>query len=247
MIITIDGPVASGKSSIAALISQKLGCEHLNSGFLYRGIAYVLLNKSGYTLNSLSNIKGIKNSDIDALLSNHNFIYYYKNGMPGVIYDNVDITQFLKSDEIDQAASIVSANPYVRLRLLDFQREYAKNKSVVIDGRDAGSVVFPNADFKIYLTASPEVRAHRWLQHANSLAGSSFDSAPGYAEASTDGQDDRTSNFTLQEALREVNMRDQRDMTRNIAPLVIPDGAIVIDNSNLDLNQTLDKILGILS
>lgn len=218
MIITIDGPSASGKSSIARLLASKLGIVHLNSGLLFRAVAYILMRDLGYTK---SNLMHAKKDDIERIFS-HNFEYVSDNGKGEVIYNGKNLTAFLKTEEIDQGSSIVSTVAYVRDKLLNFQKEFAKQvDSIVIDGRDVGSVVFPDADFKIYLTASPETRVQRWRQD----------------------QFQKGFKYTEQEALQEINTRDHRDQNRAIAPLIIPKDAIVIDNSDLTLQETLDEIL----
>lgn len=217
MIITIDGPSASGKSYTARLLAQKLGLKHLNSGLLFRALAYILVTYFDY---SPENLVYVRREDIDKILSN-NFEYLSENGFGKVIYNQRDLTPFLKSQKIDQAASILSTVPYVREVLLNYQRHYALENSIVVDGRDAGSVVFPNAQVKIFLTASPEIRAQRW--HDDMLQ--------------------KGKKYTFEHSLKEITTRDERDKMRSNAPLVIPEGAIVIDNSNLDVNQTLDKIM----
>ncbi|OGB83025.1 cytidylate kinase [candidate division TM6 bacterium RIFCSPHIGHO2_12_FULL_32_22] len=217
MIITIDGPSASGKSSLAKLIAQKLGLIHLNSGLLFRAVAYILITYFGYSEETLIYVT---KKDIDKIFS-HDFEYVSDNGKGRIIYDNRDLTPFLKSKQIDQGASLVSTVPYVRETLLQFQRDFAKTNFLVADGRDLGSVVFPNANFKIYLTASSEVRAERWRQ----------------------AQLEKGKKYTQEQALEEITVRDNRDQARSIAPLVIPKDAIVIDNSNMSLEETAAHIM----
>lgn len=218
MIITIDGPCASGKSSIANLLAQKLGIFHLNSGLLFRGLAHILLTDFDYSQEQLAHPK---QQNIMAITQDPSFGYSFRNGTALLCYKDCDLTPFLKTPRIDQAASLLSTSSIVREELLQFQRTYAKTHSVVVDGRDAGSIVFPHADIKFYLTASPEIRAERWrLAHL------------------TKGKQ-----FTPEQALQEINERDKRDTERAIAPLIIAPGAIVIDNSNMDINQTLDALL----
>lgn len=222
MIITIDGPSASGKSTLASMIAQKLGLFHLNSGLLFRGMAYILMTYFDYTLEDLANPKY---EDIDAVLSGNEFEYIYKNGKGFLIYRNCDLTPFLKSPKVDQAASILSMNPFVREHLLQFQRRYALTHQVVVDGRDTGTIVFPNANLKIFLTATPEVRAERWRQ-ANLAKGKKY---------------------TFEESLKEINDRDKRDEMRKIAPLKPAEDAFIIDNSTMSLEQTFDAFMKIFS
>jgi len=208
MIITIDGPSASGKSSLARAIAKELNLFYLNSGLLFRAVAYVKLN--------------YKIDDIKMILSN---LTYCFDGINETInYNGENITKFLKTPEIDNAASQLSTNQDIRNALLHFQYELAKENSLVTDGRDCGSVIFPNADVKIYLTASLKVRAMRW-QHDMQSKGKQF---------------------SLQEAQEKISERDQRDKNRIISALKIPKDAVVIDNSDLSQKETFEKVLEII-
>lgn len=211
MIITIDGPTASGKSSLAHYIAQRLGLFHLNSGLLFRALAYCLMTYEDYTVEKIMHPQ-----DEDILHVLQDIRYDFIHQKARVTYKECDITPFLKSPLMDQMASLLSTHLFVREQLLHFQRAYAKNHSVVVDGRDAGSIVFPEASCKIFLTASPAARAERWLA-ANRARG-------------------RT--YTHERALDEIKTRDERDATRTVAPLVIPHDAIVIDNTGLDIEET---------
>lgn len=222
MVITIDGPTASGKSSLAHLIAQKLGLSHLNSGLLFRGLAYILLTYYDYSLEQLQHPLA---SDIDTVFDRHELEYIVKNNKVMLIYKQCDLTPFLKSQSMDQAASLVSMDVCVREKILTFQRSYAQRHAIVVDGRDAGSVVFPYADLKIFLTAAPEVRAERWRG----------------------GNLQKGKKYTIEQALHEVMTRDQRDATRLVAPLVIPHDATVIDNSAMDMQQTFEQFMHIFS
>lgn len=218
MIITIDGPTASGKSTTAQLLAHKLGFSYLNSGFLYRAFAFILMHEKGYTLKNLNTL-----TDDDIRAIHIDLLSYTRDirGNPCIQYNGQDITRHLKSSpDIDQASSIISAYPLVRKLLLDVQREIGKKQDLVIDGRDAGSVVFPNAEFKFYLTAALETRALRWM-HDQMLRGKSM---------------------SLQEAIRQLQIRDERDMTRSVAPLEIPRGAMVIDNGDYTLQETVELV-----
>lgn len=222
MIITIDGPTESGKSTTAQQLAQKLGFYYLNSGLLYRAFAYVLLEK-GYTLATLSNISS---SDIQSFLNPNRLTYEVDSANnPIVKFDNNDITPLLKGTAvIDQASSIVSTHADVRQALFSFQRDLATKHNLVIDGRDTGSVVFPHAEYKFYLTADINVRAQRWIidQQARGRA------------------------VTLQEARQQLEIRDKRDTERAIAPLKVPEGAIIVDNSLWTLEETVSQLLKII-
>ncbi len=219
MIITIDGPTGSGKSTTAQLLAQKLGIFYLNSGFLYRALAYLLMHEKNYTLESLYNVA---ESDLRTFLDPHRLIYSCDSkGNPHVEFDGADITSHLKGEiEIDQASSIVSANHTVRAILLGVQRDIAVKHDLITDGRDTGTVVFPDADFKFYLTAPLEIRAKRWMhdQHA------------------------RGNSINFEQACKQLAIRDERDMTRDIAPLVVPQDAVIVDNGLYSLDQTVEML-----
>jgi len=219
MIITIDGPTASGKSTVAALIAKKLGFYHLNTGFLYRSLAYLLVNARGYSENALENVQ---EEDIRECVRSDFFSYSYDVQKDVCIsYQGNDITRFLKDSSVDQYVAIISSQKFVREAMVEQQRALAKKYNLVIDGRDVGSLVFPQAHFKFYLTASLSVRAARW-QKDQSIRGNIF---------------------TLEEAQERVHDRDIKDMSRKISPLAIPEGGIEIDNSQLTLDETVYKFL----
>jgi len=215
MIITIDGPTASGKSTTAQMLSRKLGFFYLNSGFLYRALAYILMNNSGYTVKT---IHAVTEQDIHTIALDSLMYSIDDLENPHIYYCDKEITKYLKANaDIDQASSILSANGEIRKVLLEVQRAIGKKQDLVIDGRDSGSVVFPYADFKFYLTAPLETRARRWM-HDQSLRGKSI---------------------SLKDALQQLRVRDERDMSRAIAPLRVPEGAIIIDNEAYTLEETV--------
>lgn len=198
MIITIDGPSASGKSTIAQLLAQHNTMYYINSGYLYRAYAYVM-NTEPLTTHEqfLAHIK-----------------YEYINS-PRVFWHSVDITHFLKTPEIDRLSSQISGIQEVRPLITSLQRKLARHHDIVIDGRDCGTVVFPNAEVKFFLTASVEVRARRW-QHMQLRHGHLI---------------------TLEEAIRLIAERDIRDSTRHIAPLTQPVDAILVDSTHLSIEE----------
>jgi cytidylate kinase len=218
MIITIDGPSASGKSTVARVLARKLNFYYIYSGLLFRAIAYVLMKEYGYTVAMMANPDEMM---VKKILDPKKLIYRYEQGNEKIIYNGHDITALLKTPEMDQAASILSTHPLVREELLQLQRIIANEHDVIIDGRDAGSLVFPYADKKFYLTASLQERARRWQQ----------------------ALEKRGTMMTLQTAHQELHVRDTRDMNRQIAPLIIPAGAVMIDNSDLTLQETLHVML----
>ena len=223
MIITIDGPTASGKSTVGRMLAKKLGYYYLYSGLLFRAVAYVLLNEYGYTKEQFEQPSI---DDIDAVIDPQRFVYRYddKEG-ERIFFDGRDITTFLKERHIDQPASIISLNNIVRKKILQLQRTLAQSVNVVVDGRDSGSVVFPHADYKFYITATEKERAQRWQKQQSQY-----------------GND-----VSFEAAVSFIKERDQRDMKRKHSPLIIPKGAHVIDNTDMTSRETLDAILRIVT
>lgn len=219
MIITIDGPTASGKSTAARMLAQKLGLCHLNSGFLFRAIAYQLFKDTSMTPEMVA---GMSVDRLQEYLAPERFAYRYtaEHGAQ-VVIDGVDVTAALKTPDIDTQTSLISSFPHVRVVVLRFQREMAEHCDMIVDGRDTGSVVFPDATIKFYITASLAERATRW-----------------YLDQKRKGIE-----ITLEQAKQLVADRDMRDTTREDAPLIIPEGAFVIDNSGYGASETLDMML----
>ncbi len=200
MIITIDGPVASGKSTVARLLAKKLGYQYLNTGLMFRAVAYLL-----YTKNRSLNLTEL--------------VYTY-NPQDGaqILYKDSNITPLLKTPEMDQLSSQVATQPEVRTALLTYQRQLAEKNNVVAEGRDTGTIVFPNADYKFFITASPEIRAKRWR---------------GY-------QHKQGKEYSLKESINIIKERDQRDSAREVAPLIVPEDAHTIDTSAMSIEQAVD-------
>jgi cytidylate kinase len=222
MIITIDGPTASGKSTLGRMLAKKLGYYYLYSGLMFRALAYVLKHTYGYTNVQFEHPRI---DEVEQILDPSRFIYTYdEQRKERICFDEVNITPHLKAGGIDQLASIVSRNSAVREKLMQLQRSIAAANDLIVDGRDSGSVVFPYADYKFYVTASEDERAKRWLK----LQGT-YDT-------------DRS----LEGARAFINERDQRDIKRQIAPLTIPEGAHVIDNSDQTPQETLAAMLAIM-
>ncbi len=210
IIITIDGPAGAGKSTTAKKIAQELNINFLDTGALYRAIGLILAKsevRPEFLYEALNDI----NININK---------------SGVYVNDFDVTKEIRTPEVDELASKYSALSEVRNALLNIQREQAKKASLIAEGRDLGSVVFPDADFKFYLTASPESRAQRR-----------------YNERIQRGE---TANYD--EILQAIKSRDEHDLHREISPLKIPDNAIFIDNSNMSeqevINFIIDKVRG---
>lgn len=219
MIITIDGPVASGKSTVAQLLAKKLGFYYLYTGFLYRGIAYVLATHYGYDEVSLTHLKP---EDVDTIVHKQRFEYCYNEKGPQVFFEGTDITRYLKSKDVDNWSSLISAMPFVRHAVFEYQVRIGKKYDVVAEGRDMATVVFPQAEYKFFLTASDDVRAKRWQQM----------------------QAKRGENYSYEESLATIRERDQRDAGRAHSPLMQAQDATLIDNSSMDIDQTVQAIEG---
>lgn len=213
--IAIDGPSGSGKSTISKIIAKKMEFINVDTGALYRTIAYFFLeNKINYKEKS-EVLKNLNN--ISVSLKNENF-------SQTIFLNGVDVTQKIRTNEISMMSSEISVIPEVRQFLLKLQRDIAKENNVVIDGRDIGTVVLPNADVKIFLTADPKVRAKRR-----------------YNQLISKGQ-----STTFDEILELINKRDYNDIHRKISPLKKADDAILVDNSNLNQKNTVDKLMEII-
>ena len=254
MIITIDGPSASGKSSLAQKLAQALKYIHINSGFLYRAAAVLYLRQttaslgsagsSPHNLGTLSSPQDVSKGGaviaIDFLqtITKLKYIYNPVTNRAQVYYLDEDLTPALKTPQASQMASILSANPAVREIINQLQRDLITSNpqyGYIADGRDCGSVVFPRADLKIFLTASLQVRAERVCHDLQRLA------QQNHAASKS------VESLTLAECLAELAERDQRDQNRVVAPLIVPAGAIVIDSSDLALAQVVQKILALIT
>ncbi len=212
MIITFDGPSASGKSTLAKSSAKKLGFYYLNSGMLYRGLAYCLLNRLKVKQEALDTFQ-----EFLPCLIRLRYFYDIKTGCMTIFLDDEDITLYLKVAAIDKAASALGNNKQARIAIMNFEYAIVKQyDNFSVDGRDCGSLVFPQAEFKFYVTADLLVRAKRWQLD----------------------QEKQGNTVALEQAAIILEQRDKNDSEREYAPLIIPDGAIIIDNSNLTLEQT---------
>ncbi len=215
MIITIDGPVASGKSTIARLLANKLGYFYLNTGSIYRAIAYVALHEK-------KDLEGVISHDIECAVKDVSYNFF--DGKERVYYQKNDISNQLDSPGVSDAASRISALPFVREHANQLQRTLAKNKDCIIDGRDSGSVVFADAEHKFFIDASDEVRAKRWQQK----------------------QASKGINLTMGQSSSQIHQRDYRDRHRQIAPLKMPQGAVLIQNNGDEPMMVVDSMLQML-
>lgn len=214
--VAIDGPVGAGKSTIAKLIAKKMNIIYVDTGAMYRTVGLYAVRKGIATTDAESLRKLINEIDIDVEI---------KDGEQLIYLNKENVTGFIRTPEISMAASNVSAVPEVRTKLVDIQRKLADAKSVIMDGRDIGTVVLPNADTKIYLDASPEARAKRR-----------------YDELIAKNQ-----NVTFEEVYNDLVERDKNDSTREASPLKKADDAIVLDTTNLTLEQVVDEAIKIIT
>ena len=213
--IAIDGPSGSGKSSVAKAGSAKLGIVYVDTGALYRSIGYYVKTKGADPKNS---------SEVEPLLKEIDLDVKYENGTQRVILNGEDLGDKIRQPEISMYASAVSAIPAVRSFLLETQKSIAEKNSVIMDGRDIGTVILPNADIKIFMTASIESRAMRRFKELT--------------EKGTD--------VNYEDVLREMIERDKNDSSRAIAPAVPADDAIMFDNSGYTLEQSTEFVINLI-
>ena len=213
--IAIDGPAGAGKSTIAKRLSKELGYYYVDTGAIYRTVAY-FLDLWGVSPKDVDNV----NRYIDELTIG---IEYDEEGLQHMIMNGMDVTGEIRTQDISQKASLVSAHPCVREMLLDMQQDVAKQHNVIMDGRDIGTVVLPKANVKIFLTADPEVRAKRR-----------------YDELVAKGQ-----KANLDTILKEIKQRDYQDTHREIAPLKMARDSVKVDTSNMDIDQVVAEIKAI--
>jgi CMP/dCMP kinase len=215
MIIAIDGPSGAGKSTLGKMLAKKLGLLYLDTGAMYRAAA----------LSALENdVELTDGPAVAAVAENARIELVGEPEKLRVLVDGRDVSAEIRTLEVAQAASIVSTISEVRRIMVTHQREIGNRdpRGCVLEGRDIGSVVFPNADYKFFLTAKPEARAHRRFAE---------DVAKGVTS-------------TFEQTLAEINERDARDVSRSDSPLTIAPDAIVIDTSDLDLTEVFEQMLG---
>ena len=212
--IAIDGPAGAGKSTIARRVAKELSFIYVDTGAMYRAMALYLLRREV----NKDDTEQIGNICQDAEIS-----IEYQNGERIVLLNDENVNSYLRTEEVGNMASVSSAVPRVREKLLSLQRKLAGDMSVVMDGRDIGTTILPDADVKIYLTASSLTRAKRR-----------------YLELQEKG-----TVCNLDEIQKDIEERDQRDMNREISPLRQAEDAVLVDSSDLTIQQVVDRILKI--
>ena len=210
--VAIDGPAGAGKSTIAKLVAKEKGFIYVDTGAMYRGLAIHFLNQGIQADETEKVIKACQDAEVTIR---------YENGIQQVYLTGANITSRLRDEEVGNMASMTSAIPEVRAKLLELQQNLARTQNVIMDGRDIGTCVLPNADVKIFLTASVETRAKRR-----------------YDELMAKGV-----SCNLNEIESDIRERDYRDMTREIAPLKQAEDAVKVDSSYMTIPEVVDKIV----
>lgn len=214
--IAIDGPAGAGKSSISKIIAKKLGFIYIDTGAMYRALTYQAL-KNNLNLNDEIALVNL------LLKTKITFIIDKKTEKQKVLCNEIDVTEQIRMPEVNQKVSLVATKEKVREVMVTRQKDLAKSNNVVMDGRDIGTVVLPNAQFKIFLTASLDERVKR---RALELESKGF-------------------NVNREKLATEISLRDEMDKNRPVSPLKVAEDAIIIDTSNLNIEEVTNKILNL--
>ena len=214
--IAIDGPGGAGKSTVARAVAKQLGFIYVDTGAIYRAIGLKFVRTG----------KSITNENIISVLPGTELSLTHIDGEQHIIIDGEDVSSLIRTQEISSAASKVSAVPEVRAFLLDLQRDIARKNNVIMDGRDVGTVILPNAEVKIFLTANVEIRARR--RHRELMA------------KGLETPD------TFERVLKEVAERDKADSERATAPLKPAEDAVLVDTSDMDFEQSVQTVINII-
>ena len=210
--VAIDGPAGAGKSTIAKLVAKEKGYIYVDTGAMYRGLAIHFLDKGIQPQETEKVIEACKDAEVTIA---------YEDAVQHVYLNGKDISSRLRNEEEGNMASVTSAIPEVRKKLLELQQNLAKTQNVIMDGRDIGTCVLPHADVKVYLTASVETRAKRR-----------------YQDLQEKGED-----CNLEEIAHDIEERDRRDMTREIAPLKQAEDAVLVDSSDMTIAEVVKTIV----
>ena len=212
LIVTIDGPAASGKSTAARLLARKLGVSFLDTGAMYRAVTLAAM-KAGVDLNNQEELLGV--------LQQHQFRFSIRAGRMRISIDAVDVTEMIRNPQVTAHARYIAAAPKVREKLVEMQRQFAEDRrKIVTEGRDQGTVAFSDAHVKFFLIADPAERARRRL-----------------AEFETKGNDE-----SLKQTQKAIEERDKNDQNRAVGPLKPAEDAIVVDTTNLSIDEVVEKL-----
>ena len=209
--VAIDGPAGAGKSTIAKLVAKEKGYIYVDTGAMYRALAIHFLEKKVSAEETDQVVAACKDAEVTIV---------YEEGVQQVYLNGKNVTGQLRTEEVGNMASKTSAIPEVRAKLLELQRGLARSSAVIMDGRDIGTNILPDADVKIYLTASVETRAKRRFDELT----------------------ERGELCDLEEIKKDIRERDTRDMNREIAPLKQAEDAILVDSSNMGISEVVDTI-----
>ena len=212
--IAIDGPAGAGKSTIAKALAARLHYIYIDTGAMYRAIGLFALR---------SGVSGEDREGVAALLPEIRLELCFQDGAQHILLNGEDVSQAIRTPQASAYASLVSAIPAVRSFLLDYQRSFARSKSVIMDGRDIGTVVLPQADCKIFLTAGSEARARRR-----------------FAELQAKGDE-----TPYEEVLAAIRQRDRQDSSREAAPLKAAEDAVVVDTTACTLEESIEKVYAV--
>jgi len=215
MIITIDGPAGTGKTTVARKVADKLGFTYFDTGAMYRAVTYQILKK---------NVDLGASEQLTSFLKDFHFEIHSEKNEKRYFADGEDVTEAIRTTDVTNHVSEVSANPAIRQALVRIQREFGRNKNSVFEGRDMGTIVFPKAEVKIFLTARPAVRAERRyleLKEKNALTNE-------------------------QEVLQGLLERDHFDSTREMSPLKQAEDAHLLDTSDLTLEQVIERVIALI-
>lgn len=214
-VIAIDGPAGAGKSTIAKMAAKELNYIYIDTGAMYRGVAWLVLQKYNTPVTTKDILSVLENIDIH--------LAYDKNGTMLVYVNNQDVSTKIRTPEVTALVSQVAAISQVRAKMVELQRKMAQKGAVLMDGRDIGTCVLPNADLKIYLTASVEERARR---RAKELQEKGYD-------------------VDVEKIKQDITMRDEADMNREISPLKQAEDAILLDTTNMNIQEVLQAIINL--
>ncbi len=214
MIIAIDGPVGSGKSTIAKLVAQKLGFTYIDTGAMYRAVALKII-KTKTPLKVSEIVKMMENTKIDLVQTEEGLKVYL---------DGEDVTEEIRTEDVAKLASQIARYGEIRKRLVQFQRKLGERAgNVVIEGRDTGTVIFPNAELKIYLTASPEERARRRYEQLK----------------------EKGFNVPFEHLVEKIKERDKMDMEREESPLKPAEDSVIIDTTDKTIDEVVEMIINL--